>query len=112
MLTHYRRPPLKMSGGTVFYFVTDGLEAALKLATDAAGKLDVRLGGGVSTVRQYLRAKLLGELHLALRPVLMGSGESLFEGMDWRSYGYVCERSVAGERATHLYLRRSSTTTG
>jgi dihydrofolate reductase len=106
VLTHHRRPPLEMKGGTVFHFVTEGIERALELAAHAAGDLDVRLGGGVSTVRQYLRAGLVDEAHLAMGHVLMGSGESLFEGLDLASLGYTCDRSTRGERATHLHLRR------
>jgi dihydrofolate reductase len=107
VLTHHPRPPLKMSGGTEFHFVTGGIQAALDQAKEAANGGDVRIGGGVSTIRQYLRAGLIDELHLAIRPVLLGSGESLFNGIDLRALGYECERSVAGERATHVFLRRA-----
>ena len=106
VLTHHARAPLAMKGGTEFRFVTEGIEAALAQAKAAAGGLDVRLGGGVSTVRQYLRARLIDELHLAVRPVLLGSGENLFNGLDLRALGYECTQSVAGERATHVFLRR------
>jgi dihydrofolate reductase len=106
VLTHHPRAPLAMTGGTEFRFVTEGIEAALELATAAAGGRDVRLGGGVSTVRQYLRAALIDELHLAIRPVLLGTGEHLFDGIDLRALGYECTKSVAGERATHVFLRR------
>ncbi|WP_114240221.1 dihydrofolate reductase family protein [Dyella sp. C9] len=106
VLTHHARPPLPMKGGTVFHFVTDGIEAALQRARDAAGGKDVRLGGGVATVRQYLRAQLVDELHLAVRPVLLGRGEHLFDGLDLPALGYACAGSVAGERATHVMLRR------
>ncbi len=106
VLTHYARPPLKMAGGTEFFFVTEGIEAALKEAVDAAGGLDVRLGGGVFTIREYLRAGLIDELQLTMSPVLMGSGENLFSGLDLSAMGYVCDESVAGERATHVFLRR------
>lgn len=112
VLTHYARPPLKMAGGTEFYFVTEGIEAALKQASDAAGKLDVRLGGGVFTIREYLRAGLIDELHLTMSPVLMGSGENLFSGLDLSALGYVCDESVAGERATHIFLRKRRTAPG
>jgi dihydrofolate reductase len=111
VLTHYARPPLKMAGGTKFVFVTDGIEDALKQATDAAGSLDIRLGGGVSTIREYLRAGLIDELHLAISPVLMGTGENLFSSLDMASLGYACDESIAGERATHVFLRRGSTIT-
>jgi dihydrofolate reductase len=106
VLTHYARAPLKMKGGTTFHFVTDGIHAALDQAKAAAGERDVRVGGGVATVRQYLQARLIDELHLALRPVLLGGGEALFAGMDLRTLGYECVKSVAGERATHVFVRR------
>jgi dihydrofolate reductase len=95
-----------MKGGTTFHFVTDGIHAALDQAKAAAGDRDVRLGGGVATVRQYLQARLIDELHLALRPVLLGAGEALFAGLDLRALGYECVKSVAGERATHMLLRK------
>jgi dihydrofolate reductase len=106
VLTHHGRPPLAMQGGTTFYFVTDGIHAALERAREAAGAKDVRLGGGVSTIRQYLRERLIDELHLALSPVLLGRGEALFEGMDWRALGYRCVERVSGEKATHVTLRK------
>lgn len=106
VLTHHARAPLAMAGGTTFHFVTDGIESALAQARAAANGRDVRLGGGVATVRQYLRARLIDELHLAVRPVLLGSGEALFAGLDWHALGYECNQSVAGERATHVFLRR------
>ena len=106
VLTHHPRAPLKMAGGTEFHFVTSGIRAALELATEAAGNADVRLGGGVSTVRQYLRAGLIDELHLAVRPVLLGSGENLWDGIDMHALGYECSRHIAGERATHVFLRK------
>ena len=106
VLTHYPRAPLKMKGGTEFRFVTEGIHAALEEARAAAGGRDVRLGGGVATVRQYLQARLIDELHLAIRPVLMGSGEPLWQGIDLHALGYECARSVAGERATHVFLRK------
>src|SRR6266478_7634889 len=106
VLTHHPRAPLEMAGGTEFRFVTGGIHAALEQATAAAGGRDVRLGGGVSTIRQYLRAALIDELHLAIRPVLLGSGEHLLQGIDMRALGYECAKSVAGERATHVFLRR------
>jgi dihydrofolate reductase len=106
VLTHYARPPLRMAGGTEFRFVTDGIHAALEQARAAAGGRDVRLGGGVAAIRQYLRAGLIDELHLAVRPVLLGSGEHLLHGIDLRTLGYECAKSVAGERATHVFLRR------
>jgi dihydrofolate reductase len=109
VLTHHARPPLKMAGGTEFRFVTAGIQAALKEATAAAGRLDVRVGGGVSTIRQYLQAGLIDELHLAVRPVLLGTGEHLLHGLDLRALGYQCVRHLAGERATHVFLSKSWT---
>ncbi len=106
VLTHHPRAPLKMAGGTEFRFVTEGLHAALDQARRAAGGRDVRLGGGVSTVRQYLQAGLVDELHLALRPVLMGAGEHLWRDLDLHALGYECTHTVAGERATHVFLRK------
>lgn len=106
VLTHHARAPLQMAGGTEFRFVTDGIQSALNQAKAAAGGRDVRLGGGVATVRQYLQAGLIDELHLAMRPVLLGSGENLLAGIDLRALGYECAKSVAGERATHVFLRK------
>jgi dihydrofolate reductase len=95
-----------MKGGTDFFFVTDGIQSALAQAREAAGARDVRLGGGVATVRQFLQAGLVDELHLALRPVLLGKGEHLMSGIDLHALGYECVKSVAGERATHVFLRK------
>jgi dihydrofolate reductase len=108
VLTHHARKPLTMAGGTVFHFVTDGIRSALKQARAAAGDLDVRLGGGVSTLRQYLSAGLIDDLHLAIRPVLLGEGECVLYGLDLRALGYECTRAVAGERATHVFLRKKA----
>jgi len=106
VLTHHPRPPLKMAGGTEFHFVTEGIHAALAQASAAAGGSDIRLGGGVATIRQYLRAGLIDELHLAMTPALLGSGEHLLHDIDLVDLGYECAKSVAGERATHIFLRR------
>ena len=106
VLTHYPRAPLRMAGGTEFHFITSGIDAALEQARAAARGGDVRLGGGVAAIRQYLRAGLIDELHLVVRPVLLGSGEHLLHDIDMRALGYRCSRSVAGERATHVFLRR------
>jgi dihydrofolate reductase len=107
VLTHHPRPPIRMKGGTVFTFVTDGIHAALQQAKDAAGGRDVRLGGGVATIRQYLRAALIDELHLAISPVLLGSGEHLLHGLDTRALGYECVEHVPGARAAaHVILRK------
>jgi len=106
VLTHHARAPLRMAGGTEFRFVTAGIHAALSEARAAAGDRDVRIGGGVATVRQYFQAGLIDELHLAVRPVVMGTGEQLWHGLDVRALGYECAESIAGERATHVILRR------
>jgi len=106
VLTHHARAPLPMKGGTVFHFVTDGIRAALERARAAAGDRDIRVGGGVATIRQFLQARLIDELHLAIRPVLLGSGENLLNGIDTRALGYECTKYVAGERAMHVFLRK------
>jgi dihydrofolate reductase len=107
VLTHHARPSLTMEGGTVFHFVTDGIEAALRRATEAAQGLDIRLGGGVATIRQYLRARLVDELHLAISPVLLGDGEPLLRGLHLPDLGYRCREWVAGEGAVHVVLERN-----
>jgi len=106
ILTHHARPSIVMEGGTTFHFVTDGIEAALAQAKAAAGDLDVKIGGGVSTVRQYLRAGLIDEAHLALSPVILGRGEPLFAGIDLPSLGYRVAEAVPMELATHVVLTR------
>jgi len=106
VLTHHARAPLKMAGGTEFRFVTEGIHSALEQATSVAGHRDVRLGGGVATIRQYLQAALIDELHLAIRPVLLGCGEHLLNGINMRALGYECVEHIAGERATHVVLRK------
>jgi dihydrofolate reductase len=106
VLTHHPRPPLEMKGGTTFHFVTDGIHSALERAKAAAGDRDVRIGGGVATIRQYLEAGLIAELHLAMRPVLLGSGEHVLRDIDMRALGYECAEHIAGERAMHVILRK------
>jgi len=107
VLTQHPREPLEMKGGTTFYFVTDGIESALEQAKKAAGEKDVRIGGGPATIRQYLRAGLIDELHLVLSPVLLGSGEHLMRDINLRALGYECSKYVAGERAVaHVFLRK------
>lgn len=108
VLTHHPRPPLAMSGGTEFRFVTDGIESALAQAKQAAGGKDVRVGGGAATIRQYLRAGLIDEMQLSISPVLLGRGEPLLEGIDMRALGYTCVEHLAGERAAaHVVMRRA-----
>ena len=106
VLTHHARAPIEMEGGTVFHFVTDGIEAALARAREAAGTRDIRIGGGVSTIRQYLSARQIDDLHLAFSPMLLGSGESLFAGIDLLALGYRVKEHVATERATHVVITR------
>ena len=108
VLTHHPRKPLEMRGGTTFHFVTDGIHSALQRAKDAAKERDVRIGGGVATIQQYLRAKLIDQMHLAFRPILMGSGENLFAGVDMAALGYECTEHVATEHAMHVVLTRES----
>ena len=106
VLTHYPRDPIQMEGGTTFIFVTDGIEAALAQAKAAAGDLDVKIGGGVETVRQYLRAGLIDELHFALSPVVLGQGEAMFAGIDLPALGFRVAEHQASEHATHILLAR------
>jgi dihydrofolate reductase len=108
VLTHHPRKSLEMKGGTTFHFVTDGIEAALGRAKDAAKDKDVRIGGGVGTIQQYLRARLIDELHLAIRPLLMGSGENLFAGIDMAKLGYRSTEHVSTELAIHVKLRKET----
>jgi len=106
VLTHHTRPPLVMEGGTTFIFVTDGIESALKQAKEAAGGKDIRIGGGVATVRQFLRAGLIDEMHLAFVPVLLGHGESLLEGISLPGLGFEVAEHKQGEGALHLVLKK------
>jgi dihydrofolate reductase len=95
-----------MEGGTTFHFVTDGINAALEKAFDSAKGKDVRLGGGVNTIKQYLKAKLIDELHLVVSPVILGSGENLFTNIDIASLGYKCVKNISSEKAMHLFIKR------
>jgi dihydrofolate reductase len=106
VLTHHAREPLEMEGGTIFYFVTDGIEAALERAREGAQGRDVRIGGGVSTVRQYLEAQLIDELHLAIAPILLGAGENLFSGLNLPALGYEIVRRIPSEAAMHVIIER------
>lgn len=106
VLTHHARAPLAMEGGTTFHFVTDGIRAALDRAREAAGGKDIRLGGGAATIRQYLTAGLIDELHLVVAPVLLGRGEPLLTGIDTVSLGYKCTEHAASEKATHVVLAK------
>lgn len=106
VLTHYLREPLVMKGGTTFYFISDGIESALRQAREAAAGKDVRIGGGVATIRQYLLAGLIDAMHLAMSPMLMGEGEHLFAGINLHQLGFRVDRALAGENSTHLLLHR------
>lgn len=106
VLTHHKRAPIVMEGGTTFHFVTAGIHAALEQAKAAADGKDVRVGGGVSTIRQYLEKRLIDEMHLAISPILLGSGEHLFTGLDMRELGYRCTGQVATADATHVTIGR------
>jgi dihydrofolate reductase len=106
VLTHHRRASIEMKGGTTFHFVTDGIHAALERAVRAANGKDVRLGGGVATIRQYLLAGLIDEMHLAMSPVLLGAGENLLEGIDASKLGYQCTECVPTPNATHFIIRK------
>jgi dihydrofolate reductase len=108
VLTHHARPSIPMAGGTTFHFVTEGIEAALQKAKAAADGKDVRIGGGVSVLRQYLRARLIDEMHVAIAPVLLGAGESLFADLDLRALGYKCTQHAGTDKASHVVLTRSS----
>jgi dihydrofolate reductase len=108
VLTHHPRKPLEMDGGTVFHFVHDGFESALKQAKAAAQGKDVRVGGGVATIQQGLRAGLIDELHIAVSPVLLGRGEHLFGGVDLVSLGYECVEQVGTPNATHVVIRKKA----
>jgi dihydrofolate reductase len=107
VLTHHARSPLAMEGGTTFYFVTDGPESALERAKEAAGGKDVRIGGGVSVIRQYLTAGQIDEMHLAVSPVLLGEGENLFSGINLPQLGFTVVKTVPGENATHVLIKRN-----
>lgn len=107
VLTHHPRAPLEMKGATTFHFVTDGAESALRQAKAATAGKDVRVGGGVATIRQYLIAGQIDEMHLAVSPVLLGDGESLFAGINLHQLGFTIERTLAGARATHVVVKKA-----
>lgn len=107
VLTNHSRPPLVMDGGTTFYFITEGIGKALELARVAAGEKDIRIGGGASTIRQFLLAGYIDEMHLVYAPVFLGRGESLLEGIDLLKLGFTLTQSTIGKAATHLVLQSS-----
>lgn len=106
VLTHHARSPIEMEGGTTFYFVTGGIESALEKAKEAAKGKDVRIGGGVATVREYLKAGLIDEMHLVYSPVFLGSGESLFSGINLPSLGFNLVKKVLTKDAIHVVLKK------
>jgi dihydrofolate reductase len=106
VLTHYPRAPIEMAGGTTFYFVTEGIDVALQRAREAAGEKDIKIGGGVETVRQFIQAGHVDEIHLAVAPVALGQGEALFSGLDLRALGYKTVEHVPTQRATHIVLAK------
>ena len=106
VLTHYPRDPIEMKGGTTFHFETGGIYAALDRAREAAGDKDIRIGGGPATIRQFLAHGLVDEMHVAVRPVFLGSGEPLFTGLDMRKLGYKVELMEPGERAVHMFIKK------
>jgi len=106
ILTHHARDPIEMAGGTTFHFVTNGIHDALQRARDAAGGMDIRIGGGANTIRQYLQERLIDEMHVAVSPVLLGQGEPLFEGLDLKALGYATTEAVASEHAMHVVMRK------
>ena len=108
VLTNHERNSIEMDGGTTFHFVTEGIHAALDRAFESAQGKDVRLGGGVSTIRQYLEARLIDEMHIAMSPVLLGSGENLFSGINLVSLGYKCTEQVPTDNATHLIIKKET----
>lgn len=108
VLTHHARPPLEMEGNNTFYFVTDGIHAALERAKKSAGDKDIRIGGGVETIREYLKAGLVDEIHLVISPILVGSGEHLLHDIDLMALGYECVEHVPTSEAMHLTIRRRS----
>jgi len=110
ILTHHKRESIEMAGGTTFHFVTDGINAALERAFNSANGKDVRLGGGVNTIRQYLKAQLVDELHLVVSPIILGNGENLFLNLDLKSLGYKCIKHISSDKAMHLVIKKSINT--
>jgi dihydrofolate reductase len=107
VLTHHERRPQEMEGGTVFHFVTEGIHAALERARAVAGRQDVRLLGGAATIRQYLQARMVDEMHLAVSPILLGSGQHLLAGLDLPALGYRCTEGIPGAKAAHYVIART-----
>ena len=110
ILTNHKRESIEMEGGTTFHFITDGINAALEKAFDSANGKDVRLGGGVNTIRQYLKAQLVDELHLVVSPIILGSGENLYLNLNLTSLGYKCIKNISSDKAMHLVIKKSTNT--
>jgi dihydrofolate reductase len=108
VLTNHPRKSIEMEGGTTFHFVTEGIHYALEKALKSANDKDVRIGGGVNVIQQYLKEKLIDEMHIAISPVLLGAGENLFSGINMVSLGYKCVEQTATENATHLIIRKQN----
>jgi dihydrofolate reductase len=108
VLTHHERDPLVMKGGTTFYFITDGIESALEKARKSANGKDIRIGGGASTIRQFLQAGYIDEMHVAFSPVILGSGENLFAGLDLPKLGFTVSETQYGKLATHVVLKKNN----
>ncbi len=110
ILTNYEHESIVMEGGTTFHFVTEGIHAALEKAFDSANGKDVRLGGGINTIRQYLKAQLVDELHLAVSPIFIGSGENLYLNLELTSLGYICTKHISSDKAIHLVIKKTINT--
>lgn len=106
VLTHHPRESITMEGGTTFHFITEGIVSALEQAKETANGMDIRIGGGVATVRQYLRARLVDEMHLAIAPIFLGTGEKLFSDINLPELGYQCVQRACTDNATHIVLRK------
>jgi len=107
VLTHHARKPIEMKGGTTFHFITGGIDVAMQEARKVTNGKDIRIGGGVSTIRQFLQAGYIDEIHIAVSPVFLGSGEHLFSGLDMSALGFNKVQKINGEEATHIILTKS-----
>jgi dihydrofolate reductase len=108
VLTNHARKPIEMEGGTTFHFVTDGIHAALQQAKETANEMDIRLGGGVNTIRQYLKEALIDEIHIAITPVILGTGERLLEGIDLVGLGYKCIQHTQSSKVMHVIIAKDN----
>jgi dihydrofolate reductase len=107
VLTHHKRESISMKGGTTFHFVTQGINTALEEAKKVTGEKDIRIGGGVQTIRQFLLSGYVDEIHLALSPIFLGAGEHLFSGIDMSKLGYHEVQVLKGERAIHVLMMKN-----